>query len=120
MSADVRLLKSDDSGSAKAGTIDSRIGRHMLGYALGGHEISAGWQRMNGDTSMPYLDNNPYLVNYLQVNDFANAQERSWQLRYDYDFKAIGIGGLWFPDPLCQRRPYQGGGQQRRGQGVGA
>lgn len=52
---------------------------------------------MNGDTSMPYLDgSNPYLVNYLQVNDFANAQERSWQLRYDYDFKAIGIDGLSF------------------------
>ena len=46
---------------------------------------------------MPYLDgSNPYLVNYLQVNDFANAQERSWQLRYDYDFKAIGIDGLSF------------------------
>ena len=30
------------------------------------------------------------------MNDFANAQERSWQLRYDYDFKAIGIDGLSF------------------------
>jgi hypothetical protein len=52
---------------------------------------------MNGDNSMPYLDGtNPYLVNYVQVNDFAAAQERSWQLRYDYDFKAIGINGLSF------------------------
>jgi len=52
---------------------------------------------MNGDTSMPYLDgSNPYLVNYLQVNDFANAQERSWQVRYDYDFKAMGYNGWSF------------------------
>ena len=37
---------------------------------------------------MPYLDgSNPYLVNYAQVNDFAAAQERSWQVRYDYDFR---------------------------------
>ena len=63
----------------------------------GGHKLGAGWQRMNGETSMPYLDGtNPYLVNYVQVNDFANAQERSWQLRYDYDFKAMGINGLSF------------------------
>ncbi len=52
---------------------------------------------MNGDNSMPYLDGtNPYLVNYVQVNDLAAAQERSWQLRYDYDFKAIGLNGLTF------------------------
>jgi len=97
LSADVRLFKSDDAGSAKASTIDNRALGAMLSYALSGHKVSAGWQRMNGETSMPYLDgSNPYLVNYLQVNDFANAQERSWQLRYDYDFKAIGINGLTF------------------------
>ncbi|WP_339428588.1 OprD family porin [Pseudomonas taetrolens] len=97
LSADVRVLKSDDAGSAKANAIDNRALGAMLAYSLGGHKVSAGWQRMNGDTSMPYLDgSNPYLVNYLQVNDFANAQERSWQLRYDYDFKAMGIDGLSF------------------------
>ncbi|NMY36261.1 MULTISPECIES: OprD family porin [unclassified Pseudomonas] len=97
LSADVRLFKSDDAGSAKASTIDNRALGAMLGYSLGGHKVSAGWQRMNGDSSMPYLDgSNPYLVNYLQVNDFANAQERSWQLRYDYDFKAMGYNGWSF------------------------
>ena len=97
LSADVRLLKSDDADSAKASTIDNRALGAMLGYSLGGHKVSAGWQRMNGDTSMPYLDgSNPYLVNYLQVNDFANAQERSWQMRYDYDFKAMGYNGWSF------------------------
>ena len=30
---------------------------------------------MNGASSMPYLDgSNPYLANYLQVNDFANPR----------------------------------------------
>ena len=97
LAADVRLLKSDDAGSAKASTIDNRAVGAMLTYSLGGHKLGAGWQRLNGETSMPYLDgSNPYLVNYVQVNDFANAQERSWQLRYDYDFKAMGINGLSF------------------------
>jgi hypothetical protein len=97
LKADLRVLKSADSGDAKAGSIDNRALSGLLSYAYSGHTFSAGWQRMNGDNSMPYLDgSNPYLVNYVQVNDFAAAQERSWQLRYDYDFKAIGINGLSF------------------------
>ncbi|MDD0974140.1 OprD family porin [Pseudomonas fontis] len=97
LSADLRLIKSDDIGRARAGDIDHRAFSGMLGYSLGGHKVSAGWQRMFGDSAMPYLDgSNPYLVNYAQVNDFAAAQERSWQLRYDYDFKALGMPGLSF------------------------
>ncbi|MHA6194434.1 OprD family porin [Pseudomonas wadenswilerensis] len=97
LSADLRLIKSDDIGRARAGDIDHRAFSGMLGYSLGGHKVSAGWQRMFGDSAMPYLDgSNPYLVNYAQVNDFAAAQERSWQVRYDYDFKALGVNGLSF------------------------
>ncbi|MFK0090236.1 OprD family porin [Pseudomonas sp. NPDC090755] len=97
LSADLRLIKSDDIGNARAGEIDHRAFSGMLGYSLGGHKVSAGWQRMYGENAMPYLDgSNPYLVNYAQVNDFAAAQERSWQLRYDYDFKALGVPGLSF------------------------
>lgn len=97
LAADLRLIKSDDIGNARAGAIDHRAVSGMLGYSLGGHKLSAGWQRMYGDSAMPYLDgSNPYLVNYAQVNDFAAAQERSWQVRYDYDFKALGVPGLTF------------------------
>ncbi|MCU1723645.1 OprD family porin [Pseudomonas sp. 5P_5.1_Bac1] len=97
LSADLRLIKSDDIGRARAGEIDHRAFSGMLGYSPGAHKLSAGWQRMYGDSAMPYLDgSNPYLVNYAQVNDFAAAQERSWQLRYDYDFKALGLNGLTF------------------------
>lgn len=97
LKADLRMIKSADSGAERAGSIDNRALSGMLSYGISGHTFSAGWQRMNGDNSMPYLDgSNPYLVNYVQVNDFAAAQERSWQLRYDYDFKAIGINGLSF------------------------
>ncbi|WP_347926917.1 OprD family porin [Pseudomonas helvetica] len=97
LKADLRVFDSADSGAARAGSIENRALSGMLGYTLGGHTLSAGWQRMIGDNSMPYLDgSNPYLVNYVQVNDFAAAQERSWQLRYDYDFKAVGLNGLSF------------------------
>ena len=86
-----------NEGQAKAGKIDNRSFYSTLSAAHGGHTLMAAWQRMYGESAMPYLDgSNPYLVNYAQVNDFAAAQERSWQLRYDYDFKAVGLNGLSF------------------------
>ncbi|MFP3499736.1 OprD family outer membrane porin, partial [Pseudomonas sp. SIMBA_059] len=61
----------------------------------GGHAFGLGLQKMNGDTSMPFLNGtDPYLTNYIQINDFAEPGERSWQLRYDVDFAALGVPGL--------------------------
>ncbi len=62
-----------------------------------GHKLSAGYQQMSGDSAFPYVDgSDPYLVNFVQINDFAEADERSWQVRYDYDFAKLGIPGLSF------------------------
>ncbi len=97
VTADLRWFDSDDDGAARAGEIDNRALSLLLAYAQGGHTLSAGWQRMNGASSMPYLDgSNPYLANYVQVNDFAKPEERSWQLRYDFDLRSVGVPGLSF------------------------
>ena len=32
----------------------------------------------------------------MQINDFANANESSWQARYDYNFAKLGVPGLSF------------------------
>ncbi|MDD2090099.1 OprD family porin [Pseudomonas guariconensis] len=95
--ADLRLAVSDDAGQAKAGNIDNTTVNGMLSYALGGHKISAAYQHLSGDSAFPYVDGaDPYLVNFVQINDFAGADERSWQARYDYNFAALGIPGLTF------------------------
>ncbi len=97
LSADLRLTLSDDTGAANAGKIDNQAWNGVLGYKLGGHKISLAYQQMRGDTGYAYVDgSNPYLVNFVQINDFANAEERSWQARYDYNFAAIGVPGLSF------------------------
>ncbi|MEH6566607.1 MAG: OprD family porin [Halopseudomonas sp.] len=97
LSSELRVAISDDQGSARAGSIDNQAWQGRVGYALGGHELSAALQQMHGDNAFPYIDgSNPYLVNFVQINDFAEAEERSWQLRYDYDFAALGIPGLSF------------------------
>ena len=95
--ADLRLAVSDDAGAAKAGIIDNTTVNGMLSYALGGHKVSAAWQQLSGDSAFPYVDGaDPYLVNFVQINDFAGADERSWQARYDYNFAALGVPGLTF------------------------
>lgn len=97
LGADLRLVVSDDAGAAKAGNIDNTTVNGMLSYALGGHKVSAAWQQLSGDSAFPYVDGaDPYLVNFVQINDFAGADERSWQARYDYNFAALGVPGLTF------------------------
>ncbi|MNZ23249.1 Porin-like protein NicP precursor [compost metagenome] len=94
-SADLRLAISDDQGEARGGKIDNRALNGMFGYAIGAHKFSLGLQKMSGDNAFPYIDgSNPYLVNFVQVGDFADTEERSWQLRHDFDFAALGIPGL--------------------------
>jgi len=97
LSADLRVMLSDDSGAANAGEIDNRALNGMLGYGLGGHKFSLGYQQMSGDTGYAYIDgSDPFLVNFVQINDFANADQRSWQARYDFDFASMGVPGLSF------------------------
>jgi hypothetical protein len=97
LSADVRMMLSKDSGAANAGKIDNRAFNAMLTYAINGHKLGLGFQDMSGDTGYAYIDgSDPFLVNFVQINDFANADERSWQARYDYDFGKLGVPGLSF------------------------
>ncbi|CAI8781881.1 Porin-like protein NicP [Pseudomonas sp. IT-196MI5] len=95
--SDLRFAISDDQGEARGGPIDNKSLNGLVSYALSGHKFSAGYQHMSGDSAFPYVDgSDPYLVNFVQINDFAGAQERSWQARYDFDFVTLGVPGLTF------------------------
>ncbi|TMU77690.1 OprD family porin [Pseudomonas fluorescens] len=97
VATDLRFAVSDDQGAARGGEIDNRSLNGLVSYALSGHKFSAGYQHMSGDSAFPYVDgSDPYLVNFVQINDFAGAEERSWQARYDFDFAKLGIPGLSF------------------------
>lgn len=91
---DVRTFISDEAGDAKAGGVDNQTYTGLISYSLdSGHSLLATYQHLEGDTGFPYI-NNPYLPNHVQYHDFGEAGERSWQLRYGYDFKHIGLKGL--------------------------
>ncbi len=93
--ADLRYADSNDSGDRDAGSIDNQSLNGMVTYGIGAHAFGLGYQRMNGDNAFPYIGGtDPYLVNYVQIGDFAGAEERSWQARYDLNFATYGIPGL--------------------------
>ncbi|WJN48865.1 OprD family porin [Pseudomonas asiatica] len=92
---DLRYARSTEDGNFR--DLDNKALGAMVTYAVAGHAFGAAYQRMDGDDPFPYIANSdPYLVNFVQINDFGNTQERSWQLRYDYDFASLGIPGLTF------------------------
>ena len=89
---DLRYVRSTDDGGSN---VDNNAFGAIFTYRLGGHGFTGGYQKMSGDTGFAYVsggDNT--LINLLQINDFGNEDEKSWQVRYDYDFAALGIPGL--------------------------
>ncbi|MCO6057529.1 OprD family porin [Pseudomonas sp. MOB-449] len=89
---ELRAARANDAGSSN---VDNDAYGAMLTYRFAAHSLGVAYQRMAGDTGYAYIaGSDPFLFNYVQFGDFANRDERSWQLRYDYDFAAIGIPGL--------------------------
>ncbi|MCQ4287126.1 OprD family porin [Pseudomonas stutzeri] len=96
LKTDLRYARSTDDGSS---TVDNKAFGAMVTYSVSGHSFGLGYQKMSGDTGFAYAgtSTDPFLVNYVMLSaDFANADEKSWQARYDYNFAAMGIPGLTF------------------------
>ncbi|GLZ26121.1 OprD family porin [Pseudomonas stutzeri] len=95
LKTDLRYSRSKDDGSSN---VDNKALGAMVTYSLSGHSFGLGYQKMSGDTGFAYVggSTDPFLVNYVQINDFANEDEKSWQARYDFNFASIGIPGLTF------------------------
>ncbi len=93
--ADLRYADSNDNGDSEAGSLDNKSLNGMLTYGIGAHSFGLGYQRMSGDNAFPYItESDPYLVNYVQIGNFASTEEKSWQARYDLNFASYGIPGL--------------------------
>jgi len=94
LKTDLRYARSTDDGSSN---VDNKALGAMVTYSVSGHSFGLGYQEMNGDTGFAFVGgwSDPYLVNYVMIGpDFAKADEKSWQARYDFNFASIGIPGL--------------------------
>lgn len=90
------LFDTKDSGASLEGEIDSQAYATLQTLVYGDHSFALGYKQMGGDTKFPMLANwipQLYLANW-SVGTYMQKDERSWQLRYDYNFKGIGVNGL--------------------------
>lgn len=95
---DFRVFDTQDAGSSLQGEIDNQAYNFMSMLSYGSHKFGLGYQHMSGETAFPLLSGwtpAPFLTQWGSIS-FYKAKERSVQFRYDYDFAAMGIDGLYF------------------------
>ncbi|MGY1447354.1 OprD family porin [Pseudomonas chlororaphis] len=85
-----------DDGQARIGEIRSRTVYALLSASTAGHTLYLGLQKVSGDSPWMsvYGSSGRTLGNDMFNGNFSNADERSWQVRYDYNFAAMGVPGL--------------------------
>lgn len=97
LTTDLRYFNSADVGAARNGQVDSDMFSGLLTYRLQGHALSIGYQKVYGDTALPYASvSTVYSFSNAGVGKFIQSGEQTWMLRYDYDFAPLGIPGLSF------------------------
>lgn len=95
LGANIGFYDSKEDGDQLLGNIDNQAAFSQLSAKYGGHTFMVGYQAMFGDDAFPRVFNNVTpLGNEVPTYEFAGADERSWQVRHDYDFAALGIPGL--------------------------
>ncbi|MFI8607069.1 OprD family porin [Pseudomonas sp. NPDC077649] len=95
LGANLGFYDSADDGQSLLGEIDNQAAFALLSAKHGGHTFYVGYQAMFGDDAFPRVFANVSpLGNEVPTFEFASADERSWQARYDYDFAAMGVPGL--------------------------
>lgn len=95
LGANFGFYDSEEDGDQLLGRIDNQAAFLQISARHGGHSVMLGYQAMFGDHAFPRVFNNVSpLGNEVPTYEFAGADERSWQVRYDYDFTGLGVPGL--------------------------
>ncbi|QHF44822.1 porin [Pseudomonas sp. S35] len=95
LGANLGYYDAQEDGDQLLGKIDNQAFFSLLSAKRGGHTFYVGYQAMYGNSAFPRVFANiTPLGNEVPTYEFAYTDERSWQVRYDYDFVALGIPGL--------------------------
>ncbi|NUU37893.1 OprD family outer membrane porin [Pseudomonas sp. C2B4] len=92
----LHIYHTQDTGDALLGNIDNNTWSLHFTVGLGNHSVTAAYQRVNGNTPFDYISQGDsiFLDNSQQYSDFNGPNERSWKLKYAYDFVGLGLPGL--------------------------
>ncbi len=92
LKTDLRVSRSTDDGDYN---VDNKAFSGMVTYNFGFNKLGLGYQKMTGDTGYSYIQGtDPFLVNFVANREFGAKDEKSWQVRHDYNFAGVGVPGL--------------------------
>ncbi|QXI30151.1 OprD family porin [Pseudomonas vanderleydeniana] len=96
LGANLGFFYGKEDGSALAGDLENRTWSGMFSAKYGGNTFYVGLQKLTGDSAWMRVNGTSggTLANDSYNSSYDNAQEKSWQLRHDYNFAALGIPGL--------------------------
>ncbi|NIF30083.1 OprD family porin [Pantoea sp. Tr-811] len=93
--ANLGYFHGGEDGSERAGKLDNKTYSGMFSAKYGGNTFWVGLQKVDGDTWMRVNGTSGgTLANDSYNSSFDNANERSWQLRHDFNFVTLGMPGL--------------------------
>jgi hypothetical protein len=96
LGANLGFFYGKEDGSARAGDLDNKTWSGLFSAKYGGHTFYVGLQKLTGDSAWMRVNGTSggTLANDSYNSSYDNAREKSWQLRHDYNFVALGIPGL--------------------------
>jgi len=96
LGANLGYFNGKEEGAAKAGNLDNKVYQGSFSAKTGNNGFTLSYQRLSGDTKFLRIDGTSggTLVNDGFTASFYAPEERSWQVRHDYNFAGLGIPGL--------------------------
>ncbi|WP_085632182.1 MULTISPECIES: OprD family porin [unclassified Pseudomonas] len=96
LGANLGFFYGKDDGSARAGDLDNKTWSGLFSARYGASTFYVGLQKLTGDSAWMRVNGTSggTLANDSYNSSYDNAQERSWQVRHDYNFAALGVPGL--------------------------
>lgn len=96
LGANLGFFYGKDDGSARAGDLKNRTWSGLFSAKYGGNTFYVGLQKLTGDNGWMRVNGTSggSLANDSFNASYDNAKEKSWQVRHDYNFAALGVPGL--------------------------
>ncbi|WP_339528380.1 OprD family porin [Pseudomonas mucidolens] len=96
LGANLGFFNGKEDGSALAGDLDNKTVFALLSAKYGGHTFYVGLQKLSGDSAWMRVNGTSggTLANDSYNASYDNAREKSWQVRHDFNFVALGVPGL--------------------------
>lgn len=85
-----------ENGRALAGDLDNQTWSGLFSAKYGANTFFLGLQKLSGDDAWMRVNGTSggTLANDSYNSSYDNAEEKSWQIRHDYNFAALGVPGL--------------------------